>query len=788
MRRVSRTAVCLSVLLSLPAWAFTPEAPSARSALASQAFFKPELSIPSSQLPLDEALPRMGRPAATAWEDFFARNGRDFRVYVDPTTGTATNIMGAVPLIPGDGVGNKLTLEELRKQLGRSVSRVDAAVVAERVVQFIQAHHAALGVDVRQLGEPRVEQVTEHLWQVSIPQQHEGIPVRHGRLAATLSHGNLVLLGTESWSNVRLAPLPLVPADQAMLTGNEHLGLFESPPALWKEPTLEIVPMASRDSAFGAGYQHQLVWSYGFQLAGEVQRWKVTVEATRGEVLALEDDNHYADATIKGGVYPLTNTDTCTGTSTCGISFANTPMPWADTGFAFPNDYTDSAGVFDYTAGTTTTTLSGRYVRVLDGCGPITASAAGSINLGGVTGQHDCTTPAFSAGNTASSRSAYYELNRIAELARGWLPGNLWLQGQLTSNMNIVSTCNAFWNGSTVNFFRSGGGCRNTGEIAAVFDHEWGHGLDDNDVAGTLSNSSEAYADIAAIYRLPTSCVGYGFYQTVDQGCGMTPDGTGYNVNEAQVGPAWCTTRCSGVRDADWAAHANNTPATPQNFVCPSCGTGSGPCGRQVHCAASPVRQAAWDLVARDLRAAPFSFDANTALTIGNKLFYQGSGNIGSWHACNCTAGTSDGCGATNGYMQWLAADDDNGNINDGTPHMTAIHAAFNRHNIACAAPAPANTGCASGPTAAPTLIATAGAGQVTLQWSPVAGAGQYWVMKSDGFAACSYGKARTATVTSTTYTDGEVTAGRQYCYSIVPASSNACFGKASVCTCATPT
>lgn len=25
--------------------------------------------------------------------------------------------------------------------------------------------------------------------------------------------------------------------------------------------------------------------------------------------------------------------------------------------------------------------------------------------------------------------------------------------------------------------------CANTGEIAGVFDHEWGHGLDDNDVS-----------------------------------------------------------------------------------------------------------------------------------------------------------------------------------------------------------------------------------------------------------------------------------------------------------------
>ena len=67
-------------------------------------------------------------------------------------------------------------------------------------------------------------------------------------------------------------------------------------------------------------------------------------------------------------------------------------------------------------------------------------------------------------------------------MARGYLPNNTWLTGSsvLVANVNINQTCNAFWNGSSVNFYRSGGGCSNTGEIAAVFLHEWGHGLDTN--------------------------------------------------------------------------------------------------------------------------------------------------------------------------------------------------------------------------------------------------------------------------------------------------------------------
>ncbi|MDP2701829.1 MAG: erythromycin esterase family protein, partial [Candidatus Rokubacteria bacterium] len=56
-----------------------------------------------------------------------------------------------------------------------------------------------------------------------------------------------------------------------------------------------------------------------------------------------------------------------------------------------------------------------------------------------------------------------------------------WYGQNVGITTNIAQTCNAFWNGSTLNFFRSGGGCNNTGEIRDVMQHEWGHGHDQND-------------------------------------------------------------------------------------------------------------------------------------------------------------------------------------------------------------------------------------------------------------------------------------------------------------------
>jgi hypothetical protein len=788
--------LCIAMGAGL-SWGFDPKSPDqckVGTGLDQKEFFIPELYISSSQNHVEQVLSQL--PNQIAWENFQAARERAGRgrlhAFIDPRSGTATNMLDAEPLIPGRGVGNKMTLAKVSGRLGYKVGKIGPPEVAQAVSAYINANRDLLGIDLNQVGNARASQVTDTLWQVRIPQTYHGVPVRHGHMAATLNNGNLVLIGTETWGNVRgLSHIPRISGDEAMALGFDYANGRSLKDEIVIRPTLEIVPVAPPEhqegQAFrgpmGEGYRHRLVWTFQFRRAPEHATWEVMVDAHSAEVIAFQDVNEYGE--IKGGVYPVTSTEICPDAGTCGVMQSGWPMPWADTGLATPNNYTNSGGVCDG-SGIMTTTLNGRYVDVNDNCGSISNSGE-TIDLGGVNGDHDCDSGGGSAGNTPASRTAFYEVNKLAEQARGWLPGNTWLQSKLPTNVNINNTCNAFWSGGTINFYRSGGGCRNTGELAGVFDHEWGHGLDYNDTGGSASNPSEAYADIAEIYRLHDSCIGHGFFWTTDKGCGMTADGTGYNQNENQVGGYHCDLDCSGVRDADWDMHADHTPDTPLNFLCSACLSGSGPCGAQVHCSAAPSRQAAWDLVARDLQAAPFNFDVETAFIIGNKLFYQGSGNIGTWHACTCGS-SSDGCGATNAYMQWLAADDDDGNINNGTPHMTALYDAFNRHEIACGSPSPVNSGCTGAPTGSATLSASAGNRQVSLSWTAVTGASSYWVFRTEGHAGCNFGKALIAETGGLSYTDTEVANGREYYYNVVAVgTSDACFGPVSNCATATP-
>jgi trimeric autotransporter adhesin len=791
----------LGIALCTAMWAMEPkESP---SYLDQKAFFKPELYITSSHVPVDQVLDRL--PNRSAWAKYFEAQekavgptGEILRPFLDPRSGATTNLIGSFPLLPGRGAGNHVQLADLAKSLGHPIKKLDPGTVGEAVLAFIRQNGSLLGIDQTQLGAVRAVEVTGELWQINLPQVYKGVAVRWGRLAATINNGNLTLIGCETWGDVKaLSTIPKITGADAMARGFAYAGGRSSVDEILRQPTLEVIPVAPQelqgDKGFagkiGEGYRHRLVWSYVFHRPPDEASWEILVDAHSGEVLSLQDINQYATQSITGGVYPISNTGICPNNASCGTMQTGSPMPFADTGLPAPNNFTNSAGLFDFTSGTVTTTLTGRFVDIVDNCGAVTnSSTSGSLNLGGTNGQHDCTTGGGSAGNTPASRTAFYEVNKMAEMARGWLPNNTWLQSRLTTNVNINATCNAFFNGTSINFYRSGGGCGNTGEIAGVFDHEWGHGLDANDAGGASSNSGEAYADVAAIYRLQASCIGHGFNVTNDRGCGQTADGTGFNANEARTGPVHCDLDCSGVRDADWDRHADHAPDTPLGFVCNSCTTGGGPCGREVHCAAAPVRQAAWDLVARDLAGAPFNLDRQSAFLVASRLFFQGSGNVGAWHSCTCGSASS-GCGATNGYMQWLAADDDNGNLNDGTPHMTAIFNAFNRHGIACATPAPVNSGCSGAPTASPTLAATPGDRQASLAWNTVTGATRFWVFRTEGHAGCDLGKARIGQVTTSSFTDTQVANGRSYFYSVVAAgTSDACFTRASNCVTVVPT
>jgi len=78
------------------------------------------------------------------------------------------------------------------------------------------------------------------------------------------------------------------------------------------------------------------------------------------------------------------------------------------------------------------------------------------------------------------------------------------------SNVNIASTCNAFYDGSSVNFFQAGGGCVNTAYSTVVY-HEYGHKIVDDGASAPSGDYHEGMADSISQILTDDPVVGRGF-------------------------------------------------------------------------------------------------------------------------------------------------------------------------------------------------------------------------------------------------------------------------------------
>jgi len=179
---------------------------------------------------------------------------------------------------------------------------------------------------------------------------------------------------------------------------------------------------------------------------------------------------------------------------------------------------------------------------------------------------------------------------------------------------------NAWWNG-TINFCAAGGSYANTGELQQVVEHEFGHGIQDAIMGGWQGNEGlgEANSDFIGILLTQESIIGRGFY-------------AGNCV--------------SGIRDAD------NTLQYPQDL------NGS------VHHDGQILAGFHWD--AMQILQGQYGQDEGTLISARN------------WHEGRMLlqpANQPDQVFAT------FVADDDNGNLDDGTPNHAAFAQAAANHN-----------------------------------------------------------------------------------------------------------
>jgi hypothetical protein len=201
-------------------------------------------------------------------------------------------------------------------------------------------------------------------------------------------------------------------------------------------------------------------------------------------------------------------------------------------------------------------------------------------------------------------------------------PAMATLDDQLTANVNIAQNCNAFFDGKSINFFQASSQCQNTGLLHDVIFHEYGHRVHTAEIIPGVGDfdgaMSEGASDFLAASITNDHGMGRGFFYTEAALRELDPEGK-----------EWL-----------WPIDIGEIHHTGQIYG-----------------------GIFWDM--RKQLITDLGEAAGVALV--NRLF------LGTMRrAVNIPTS----------LIEALAEDDDDGNLDNGTPHECAIRAAFGRHGL----------------------------------------------------------------------------------------------------------
>ncbi len=265
-----------------------------------------------------------------------------------------------------------------------------------------------------------------------------------------------------------------------------------------------------RVKATDAGYS--LVRIDEYVVAGREDAYVVQVDTSNGEIFELRSQRMHLRGTAVAKVFPRYFGDTAVNTALAFAAPENS------------NDRANERGEFqtadDFTA-PALKSLIGQFVKVTAITGK-NLSAEGTKVNGQWLIQFDIqpNTQKPYDNNDMAQAMAYVHLNKIIGTAKKYVSPS-WFNKALTVNVNRDTYmgddahCNAWWDGSTINFLTAGKYkgilCSNTALIADVGYHEWGHGLDDNTGGVDDGAMSEGFGDALAMYMTDDPIIGIEF-------------------------------------------------------------------------------------------------------------------------------------------------------------------------------------------------------------------------------------------------------------------------------------
>lgn len=645
-------------------------------------------------------------PKNSDWDEFRNKTGGVWRVYLNAKNGLPL-------LVEGSGI-----------EWVRPGDPENLDLLAARAREFLQDKQHLTGVhpDELVLSPEASGRLDSDRWAITFLRFKGKYYIKDYHLVFYVIRGRMVAFGGSAFGDgaVGQPSIAFSPeaawAALARYAGPEgpRLHPLESPEGFWvpvPEAQVRGAPAGLEDRRRSSAVLRP-AWRFVFSAEGERHPWTALVDQETGEVLSFTPVEQ--NSRLKGGVFPVPHQVFGAG----GGERPGFPFPYTLVWIDGSTQETDEAGRFlpGPPGSVVSTSLIGRYAFIRNvNCGNLLLSGDGQTDLDlGTSPGTNCSYPAPDMpGNTPAARTAYFHSNNTLERVRSWLPDLATLTVRpLWIWVNQGGECAAsydFFN-KLADFSMGGPVCNNAGENPGVVVHELGHYIDQYDGYWT-GNYTVAYADVMSLLQFRDSCIGRGIL--VNANC------SGYGN--------YCL-ECSGVRDMDWNKRLWREPSTVAGWM-PACGEHYEVCFSGEHCQSYVAGETIWDLATRDLPGE--GWDLPSSWQITDRLWLKsrrGAGGV----PYNCSPPRSDGCIINSWYTRMRVMDDGDGNLSNGTVHGQAIARAFSRHGISCGPPEdPFNQNDDCPRVSPPELRVTGTAEGARLEWSPVAGARHYLVLRN---------------------------------------------------------
>ena len=343
---------------------------------------------------------------------------------------------------------------------------------------FIAEHIAMLAPGASASDIQLVDNITDGEFRtLGFIQTHRGMKVIDAHLIFEFKNDRLFVFGSTALPNVQVA-LSAVDAPVATLQSAATGWMADVGRTLVAGKAEEpmVLPLVRASGAI----EYRRVTAVEVTEPNSHGVWTVYLDTATGAQVARKDNLAYATGVLKYHVplrSPLFGMRTDRSAALANISVAGT------------TGKTDNYGNLTWTAAgaaTVTTNCVGTLVTVNN-------NNASGTKVTGMVMVPENGVGIWDLNATATSDSqltCFTSVNVVKEHVARVVPrGQIaWLNNPLVVNANQPMTCNANWNGTSLQFFIAGvsgaNNCENTGRITDVVYHEFGHGFHANTVTG----------------------------------------------------------------------------------------------------------------------------------------------------------------------------------------------------------------------------------------------------------------------------------------------------------------